>query len=406
LIARIGKLVYPGSECDGDDEMIQRNAVSQRWKQQWIIASSLALSLAVGILAAQEAKQAAPPKDQAPAKVQPAAKTPPKEQPAIKAPMQTAAVPAGAIFQGGVQFQVAPRIGMGQIGGAPAQAEGNGSNERVKLPVDPRARRKIDDAKRFIELQDWQSAVKILQMLLDANEDNFLQETETDKGRRVSVRAEANRLLGSLPREGKQFYEQQFGAQAKLSLKQAKANGNPQALAEVALKYVHTDAGAEAAALLGSYHLDHGRYIVAALCYERLMSREDNLANLSATTLLKAAFAFERAGDVANRDKAWMAFQAKAHQGTEKLPAAVRSWDETKLKGMLSKRIDVSIDQAKSEWALFMGSPDRTAHSLGTDPFLEPMFPPYEAVPPGPARKEVEEAAKKLANLGFPVRIR
>jgi outer membrane protein assembly factor BamB len=378
--------------------MVQRNDIRKRWKQIAIVSSSVALSLALGIVAAQEAKQAAPAKDQAPP--QAPAKPPQKKEAPVKAPVQTVA--AGAIFQGGVQFQVAPRVVLGQLGG-PAQGEGNSSSERVKLPVDPRARRKIDDAKRFIELKDWQSAAQILQMLLDANEDNFLQESESDKGRRVSVRAEANRLLGSLPREGKQFYEQQFGAQAKLALKQAKANGNPQALAEVALKYVHTDAGAEAAALLGSYHLDHGRYIVAALCYDRLMSRDDNLANLSASTLLKAAFAFERAGDTANRDRAWSAFQAKQRQGTEKLPSAIRSWDDEKLKATLGKRADARNDQARSEWTLFMGSPDRTAHSLGTDPFLEPMFPPYEPVPPGPARKEVDEASRKLTNLGFPV---
>lgn len=277
------------------------------------------------------------------------------------------------------------------------------STQRVKLPVDPRARRKIEEANRFVETQDWQSAVKILQSLLDASEDNFLQESEGDKGRRVSVRAEANRMLGSLPAEGKRFYEQQFGSIAKLALKQAKAQANPQSLADVALKYVHTQAGAEAAAWLGAYHLDHGRYIVAALCFERLLSREQSGADLPVATLYKAALAFERAGDANNRERVWKLIQAKLNQPTEKLPVAIRSWDEGRLRNALKTNTSSRLAGSQNDWRLFMGSPDRAARSNTTSPFMEPMFPAIATSEPGQARNEIEQVSKKLFSLGIPI---
>jgi outer membrane protein assembly factor BamB len=371
--------------------MIQRKTTRNRWKAG-ALAATLIVSGAVGVIAAQQPPVKAAPVQQPPVKVAPA-----QPPPIVQMRFQVG---------GGV---VQARGGAIIMGGPPGVVQGTGeggANERVKLPVDPRARRKLDDAKRFIDLPqpDWQSAVQILQSLLDANEDNFLQESDGEKGRRVSVRAEANRILGSLPREGKQFYEQQFGAIAKQALKQAKSQSNPQALAEIALRYVHTDAGAEAAALLGSYHLDHGRYIVAALCFERLLSREGT--QLPAATLYKAAVAFERSGDKANRDKAWGLFQARLAQPNSKLPPAIRSWDEGKLQGALGANLQERSDGGQSDWPMFMGSPDRTARSNGTAPFLEQRLPAYEPVTSAQAtqaRRDIEEASKKLRNLGVPV---
>jgi outer membrane protein assembly factor BamB len=351
--------------------MIQRSRTGRRWKAG-VLASSLVLTGTLGFLAAQQ-----PP-------------APPPIR--IRAQVGGAIIPVGGqqvVIGGGIQ--------------ATSQGRNESGNERVKLPVDPRARRKIEEANRFIETQDWQSAVKILQSLLDATEDNFLQESDGEKGRRVSVRAEANRLLGSLPKEGKQFYEQQFGAQAKLALKLAKAQSNPQALADVALRYVHTEAGAEAAALLGSYHLDHGRYIVAALCFERLLARESG-ADLPAATLFKAVVAFERSGDAVNRDKAWALFLVKMHQPNNRLPVALRGWDETKLRATVASYVKERDHTGRTDWPLFMGSPDRNGRSHGGAPFLEQRLTPYEpVVAPHAARTQIDDACKKLTTLGVPI---
>jgi outer membrane protein assembly factor BamB len=352
------------------------------WARQVLGIGCLCSSVALGIVAGQ---QPAPQKEAPPQKA---------------APQKAPPVQVKVVGGGGIVIQGNAPIVLGQIPIQP-DAGKEGNSQKVKLPVDPRARRKIEEAKRFIETQDWQSAVKILQSLLDATEDNFLQESETDKGRRVSVRAEANRMLGSLPTEGKRFYEQQFGSVARLAFKQAKASANPQSMADVALKYVHTQAGAEAAAWLGAYHLDHGRYIVAALCFERLLSREQTEINVA--TLYKAAIAFERAGDAGNRDRAWKLLQSRMNQPADRLPAAVRSWDETKLKRSLASVGGARSQQGQTDWRLFMGGVDRAARSSSTAPFMEPMFPAMSITEPGTARQELQQSAKRMISWGAPV---
>src|SRR5262249_40867443 len=159
----------------------------------------------------------------------------------------------------------------------------------------------------YIKEEAWGEAARQLQWLLDRKEDAFLQVPRPGPGGEVlqwtSVRAEANRLLGGLPEKGLEFYELQYGEPAKRALNEAKKKGDPHLLAEVALCYFHTEAGAEATNLLGTYHLDRGRYLMAALCFERLLFPGGTAAEPPASsprrrvvsnplTLFKAALAF------------------------------------------------------------------------------------------------------------------
>lgn len=296
-------------------------------------------------------------------------------------------------------------------GNAPRDEEGP-YTDRVKLASDPKTRRNLREAERLVEAKDWSQAIRLLQILLDGKEDYFIEVTEGEaKGRRVSIRSEANRLLASLPREGKQFYEQQFGAQAKALLRQGIAANDPQIFAEVALRYLHSEAGAEAASLLGSYHLDHGQYIVAALCYERLMDRENGLQRMSPLDLFKAALAFERAEDAVNRDRAWAAFEAKAHQPGEKpLPLPLRRLSRADLRTGLVASAEAKESQGRDDWVMFMGSPDRSAQGIGGVPFLDANSfsldlnkPLVSTLYHHPTRVLIESALKKQQSLNRPV---
>lgn len=282
----------------------------------------------------------------------------------------------------------------------------------VKLPLDPRAKRKIDLAKQYAKSQDWTQAIKLLQSLLDGKEDTFLQEHE-GKSRRPSVRAEANRLLGSLPKEGLQFYEQEYGAPARLLLKQGQATGDPQIYAEVALRYLHTEAGAEAAALLGAYHLDEGQYITAALCFERLQNRSGGLNSLSPLLLFKAALAFERSGDAVGRDRALTLLESKRDQpGEAPLPPSLAKLRGAALRAALEDRSELRLAAASNNWPMFLGSPDRTALGIGSVPYLEPRIGyPLDATrslralggPPEAARSLLEQALRKQAAMNWPL---
>jgi len=200
-----------------------------------------------------------------------------------------------------------------------APAPGTEFSDAITLPKDQDAKRRIERAEDMIKDQDWGKAAPRLQSLLDLPEDVFVQVKRKDKGgaeavQWTSVRAEANRLLGTLPPEGLQFYELQFGPRARARLNEAKQSNDPQVLAEVAHRYLHTAAGAEATNLLGTYHLDRGRYFMAALCFERLLDRPD-ADRLSPRTLFKAALAFERAGEKTPAEQTWKLLQGRARDG-------------------------------------------------------------------------------------------
>src|SRR5439155_11841873 len=115
----------------------------------------------------------------------------------------------------------------------------------------------------------------------------------------VRARSEANGLLGTMPPEGLEFYELQYGVEAKGLLEKAKSAADPALLADVSLRFFHTAAGIEATDLLGTYYLDRGQGLMAALRYGRLLQRE-GADKLPAFTLFKAAVAFRRAGDPAH----------------------------------------------------------------------------------------------------------
>src|SRR5205085_797618 len=67
-------------------------------------------------------------------------------------------------------------------------------------------------------------------------------------------------------------------------------------LAEVALSYQHTRAGAEATDLLGTYYLDRGEYATADRCFAELLGHH-RAAKLKPITLFRAALAFRHAND-------------------------------------------------------------------------------------------------------------
>jgi outer membrane protein assembly factor BamB/tetratricopeptide (TPR) repeat protein len=153
-------------------------------------------------------------------------------------------------------------------------------NSGISLPKDEKGRKKaIEAARDYIEDKNWPIAIERLQKLVEIDEDVFVRLTRTNaEGKEVlawvSVKQEADRLIGSLPTEGMDFYKATYGARAADMLKKARQTGDPSLLADVMKKYAHTDAGGEAIKLLADYHLDRGNYIAAVLCYSKLFNRQ------------------------------------------------------------------------------------------------------------------------------------
>jgi len=97
-------------------------------------------------------------------------------------------------------------------------------------------------------------------------------------------------------------------------LREAIEKADPTILAEVSQRFLHTKAGLDATDLLGTYHLDRGQYLMATLCYERLLARPD-ADKLSPKVLFKAALAYRRSGNVPASDKMYARLSERVGRG-------------------------------------------------------------------------------------------
>ena len=108
------------------------------------------------------------------------------------------------------------------------------------------------------------AAELIGQFLADLDEEDFLIFNNKAKGTAVSVSSIANEMLASLPKSAMDAYRVRFGVPARQRLNLAIAESNYFEIAQVKQRFLHTDAGLEAAMLLGHHHFDAGRVLLAA----------------------------------------------------------------------------------------------------------------------------------------------
>jgi outer membrane protein assembly factor BamB len=263
--------------------------------------------------------------------------------------------------------------------GIPGKADEDKSafTDAVTVPVNRESKQVVQAAQAYIKKKEWQTAVELLQSLLEDKQDSFVEVDggADDKGkatkRRVSVRIEANRLIGELPPDGLQTYQMKYGQVAANHLKEALEANDPAMLAEVALRYLNTKAGADATNLLGTYHLDRGAYLMAALSYERLLGRPD-ADKLSAKILFKAALAYRRAGDTANAEKVWKMMADKAGRG--ELVFGSRKVTVEQVRTEFETAVVQLAQAGQTDWWLFHGNPARNAQGVGGTAYLEPRW--------------------------------
>ena len=108
------------------------------------------------------------------------------------------------------------------------------------------------------------AAELIGQFLVDMGEEDFLIFNDKVKGTAVSISSIANDMLSKFPDSAREAYRVRFGVPAKQRLNLAIAEANYFEIAQVKQRFLHTDAGLEAAMLLGHHHFDAGRVLLAA----------------------------------------------------------------------------------------------------------------------------------------------
>lgn len=272
----------------------------------------------------------------------------------------------------------APRLGQP----APAARErpkateddGVGSRQSVFVPADRTALLRLSDAQQLLDQQRYAEAVRLLGTLLESPEDYFFQHDQSSSLHR-SLKAEAQRLLGTMPRQGRELYELQYGARARQLLGEAARAGNLSGVAEVARRFFHTQAGAEATLLLGLDHLDHDAPLAGALTLQRLQEAPAEAVRFEPTLSLASATCWLRAG---MPDKAREALQRlHERQPQAKLSVGGREVtlppDPTAALAALTALIGpapAARSAATDQWTMFRGHPARNAAASGDGPLL------------------------------------
>src|SRR5262249_48955488 len=96
-------------------------------------------------------------------------------------------------------------------------------SQLVSLPASDELEGQLEAAPSYSRAGRWAEAIRALQAVLENPEDSFVCVRRPGPGGKdvlawVSARAEANRLLGTLPTAGREVYEINHGGQAALLL--------------------------------------------------------------------------------------------------------------------------------------------------------------------------------------------
>ena len=249
----------------------------------------------------------------------------------------------------------------------------------------------------------WDVVTGTAQQLLDAKSDSFYRVKDAkgnDTGAVVSVKSKVNQLLAEMPKEGRQFYEQEFGPRATEQLKKAvEAGYDRPALADLSQRLYHTKAGAQATLLLAGIDLESGQYTEAAYGFQRLMARPDAAEVLTPRVLLKAAMAFRRSGD-ARQGEAVAALwqQLEKTFPREGLAVGRKTYTVEELRAELDRPIDLGGSRATDRFvSARLGNASHTGTGDGGTPFLDPLFTkPLLFRREGIARQGAEWVAQSL----------
>jgi len=232
--------------------------------------------------------------------------------------------------------------------------------------------RHISRAQKAINEERYGDAVDEVGALLNGSEtEDYFLDGDT-AGTHRSLKAEARRLLGEMPEEGRRTYQLRYGPQASVLLNQAVGSGSLELLARVSREFFHTDAGYRASLLLGRYYLDRGEPVAGAICLSQLVAApaseqfEPELSLLLATCWWYAQFP-ERA------EQTLIRLKQKLPSGSVRIgneTVSLKSKPEQSLIWLESvigkvKRLSTS---GKRQWLTYRGDASRNASSAGGRP--------------------------------------
>ena len=161
----------------------------------------------------------------------------------------------------------------------------------------------LSQARTWMEQGHYSEVIECLEKILNMPED-CLFPTERTGSLYPALKDTAERMIGEMPREGRQLYQMLYGHEAQNLLEEALANGDAAKLAGVAGRFFHTQAGYEATFLLGLYHLDHGWPLEAARKLQKLRAVSGAPNRFEPALTLAMAAGFLESGDPKGSEEA------------------------------------------------------------------------------------------------------
>lgn len=301
-----------------------------------------------------------------------------------------------ALYMALAVTSVTPTEAQVRIGPNGVRVEGDESTDNVFFPVDRDTMQRLNKAQELLRDKHYGDASRLLDKILEESEDYFFQ-PQKDQPIYRSLKAEAQRLIGSMPTEGRESYELQYGASAQRLLEQAIEGGDVNLLAEVSRRFFHTKAGYDATFILGSSHMDHGLSLAAALCFKRLQDNAVEVERFEPDLSMKMATCWYRAG---MQDKAIETLsKAKQRYSDQRVEAAGRAqpWfakDAAAVNWLADFVGPPPPDHTPGaeQWGMFRGNAGRNAPSLGSSPLLDRRWD----IPTSDRFPDIQEMLSKL----------
>lgn len=277
--------------------------------------------------------------------------------------------------------------------------------ERVFLPADRRTLKKLAESRKLISEGRFAEAVRNLDAILESPDDFFF-EPDKNSGRSRGLKAEAQRLIGQMPREGCELYELQYGARARQMLNTALETGDAAQMSEVSRRYFHTRSGYEATFLLGLHHFDHGRPLAGALILQRLFDAGQSMEEFEPSLSLTSAACWLRAGMPDAARERLVSLRERhpslrvAIAGRE-IPLFTDNSDAVDwLVRLIGTQPSATGTEADS-WLMFRGDAARNATTAGSAPLLNLRWRVTSTDDPQ-AEKSLEQCQKWYSEFGSP----
>lgn len=349
------------------------------------LRSALLCGLLAGLTAAVFADRVAAQDQAQPAE---AAEVPADKEAPAKPPAQARPAPGGGLLNNLLKGMLRPNPRGGRApdqAGDPATAEQPGSLD----PVDSRAARDARNenmlkmAEQSVRRNDYKAGIEFLQRLLDEPGDSLHR---AGRDRWQSLRQTAQETLGRMPAEGRALYREQYEGLARQEWDAARQQGDAQAVARVADRFLHTAAGQEAADWLGALHADRGEFGLADHWYQQLQ-RDNAPVTRSAAWKWKAAFVARQSGR-----------SAESAPWPMELPPGRTGDRYARLKDLAPAAEFTATPQ--SDWRQNYGSERRLGVSAAGDPLLIPRWENPLTDSPAVARR-IEHLQLDLRDQGL-----